>query len=56
MTTALTQTQWRIVVAYVWVTAQAVRRSTSRLKKERALVSPAQRIRELLETSRVYAK
>lgn len=40
MTMALTQMQWRIAVESVWAMAQAVRRSTSRLMKEKALVSP----------------
>lgn len=39
MTLALTQTQWRIVVESVWAMAQVVRRSISRLIKEKALVS-----------------
>lgn len=51
MTMALTQTQWRIVVESVWVMAQAVRQSISRLMREKALVSSKHEILEQLETN-----
>ncbi len=51
MTMASTQMRWRIVVESVWAMAQAVRRSISRLMKEKALVSSTQRIFEQLETN-----
>lgn len=51
VTTALTQTQWRIVVESVWVMDQAVRRSIRRLMKEKGLVCPAQRTFEQLEAN-----
>lgn len=41
-TMASTQTQWRIVVESVWVTAQAVRQFISHLMKKEALVSATQ--------------
>lgn len=43
VTMALTQMQWKTVVVCVWVTAKAVRWSTSHLMKKKAWVSPGLR-------------
>lgn len=40
VTMALTQMQWKTVAVCVWVTAKAVRWSTSHLMKKKAWVSP----------------
>lgn len=49
VTMALTQTQWKTAAVSVWVTAKAVKWSTSHSMKKKAWVSPGLRGPELTD-------
>lgn len=56
MTSALTPTRWKTAAACVWATAQAAKWFTNRLTRERAPVSPTQRVLEQLEANLIVLR